>query len=342
MNRALLADLQSRRAFPSITVLANTTPKAPLRGPERATLEQLVADADRRLGDLVSPELRRRLVDAARRLVEEYADEPAGRAIAICVSPEHEAVVRLGREVAERVVVDDTFATRDLVADLNRTAEFSVVTLSDRRVRWLLGDRHRLIEVREEGRWPLIRDDEVGRDLWVRTVVEQVRALDAERSLPVVVAGVQRTVRTILDAVEAEVIGEVPGNHDRTTATELHHGAWPLVVDWLRSDREHAVERLEAARSTRRFAGGLDEIWPLAHEGRVELIAVEDGYAVAGRLDGDHIVRVDAVSELDGADVIDDVLDELVETVMRFGGRAVMMGDGELADCDRVAAVLRY
>ncbi len=79
------------------------------------------------------------------------------------------ALVYLGREVEERVVVDETFATRDLVADLNRTARLRVVTISDRRARLLVGDRHRLVEVASDD-WPLVRDDDAGPTLWVRSV----------------------------------------------------------------------------------------------------------------------------------------------------------------------------
>ena len=40
--------------------------------------------------------------------------------------------------------------------------------------------------------------------------------------------------------------------------------------------------------------------------------------------------------------MIDDAVDELIEMVLRTGGDAVMVPDGELADHERLAAVLRY
>ncbi len=58
MNRALLADLQGQQAYPSITLLMNTSPGAPLSHTEIATARHLAEDAARRLDGDVSAELR--------------------------------------------------------------------------------------------------------------------------------------------------------------------------------------------------------------------------------------------------------------------------------------------
>lgn len=53
---------------------------------------------------------------------------------------------------------------------------------------------------------------------------------------------------------------------------DLHHRVWLLATDWLRNGHKRAMQCLDEARSQRRFAGGIDEIWPLANEGRIELL----------------------------------------------------------------------
>ena len=134
-------------------------------------------------------------------------------------------------------------------------------------------------------------------------------------------------------------MGTVAGNHDRTGWADLHHLAWPLVVDWLRADADRARRSLDTARDQHRYAGGLDEVWELAHEGRVELLVVEEDYAVSARvLDG----RLELAKDTWAPDVIDDAVDELIETVLRKGGRAVVVPPGDLADAGHVGAVLRY
>lgn len=338
MNRALLAELQEHRSYPSVTLLFDTTPNPVLTPDDAATATALVAEAERRLTGDVDDATRDLVVGRLRSLVEECRAEPATVAMALCASPDFMAPVRLGRPVVRRVVVDDTFATRDLVADLNRTAAFRVITVSDRKVRLLLGDRQRLVEVRSAD-WPLEREPEQNLAAWTRTVTHAVDAETRRDTLPTVLAGVDRAVRTALGVAHLGVIGTVAGNHDRTAWVDLHHAAWPLVTDWLRTDQQRALQRLDDARSSRRFAGGIHEIWPLATEGRVELLVVEEGHMLSARVEGDRIVPA---TDPEHPEVVDDVIDEAIEVVLRHGGHAVMVPDGTLDEHARVAAILRY
>jgi hypothetical protein len=338
MNRALLRELQRQCVYPSVTLLMNTRTGASLDPADHDALLRLVHSADIRLDGDVPDEVRIDVVRRAVQLVNSIVDEPPSVAIAVCVSPHEAALVRLGREVRDRCVIDDTFATRDMVADVNRTAVFRVITLSDRKARLLVGNRNRLIEVRSEG-WPLLRDDDQTLAQWSRAVSHAMRQEQGEHAVPTVLAGVDRSIREILKHDQLRAIGIISGNHDRTGWDELHDAAWPLVVDWLRSDHDRATRRLDAARSAKRYAGGIDEVWELARDGRVELLVVEESFDYPARLrDG----RLEAATDAEAPDVIDDAVDELIEAVLQRGGEAVIVPEGQLERHERLAAVLRY
>jgi Bacterial archaeo-eukaryotic release factor family 3 len=338
MNRALLAELQRQLAYPSITILQPTRPGATMHPDDVAMLIHHADLADRRLeGDVTDLE-RRELVTMITNQIDAARHERATRAIAICVSPAYQCIVRLGREVRPRVIIDDTFATRDMVADVNRTATFRVITVSDRKARVLLGDRNRLVEDRSVP-WPLLREDDQPLASWSRAVSHAVQAIQRDVPLPTVLAGVDRSVREILKLDNLQPIGVVSGNHDRTSWADLHHLAWPHVVDWLRTDADRAHRQLSLARDSNRFAGGIDEVWELANDGRVELLVVEEGYEFAARVNGGRLVPA---ADRWAPDVIDDAVDELIETVLRKGGEAVIVPEGDLAHVDRLGAVLRY
>jgi hypothetical protein len=339
VNRALLAELQAHHAYPSITVLLNTTPGASLSPAEEVNGLAMVEQADRRLRDDAPDALREKLVQRLTEMTSALTHARCSSAVALCVSPTYDATVHLGRTVVERVVIDDTFATRDVVADLNRTAIYRVVTVSDRLTRLFVGDRHRLVEERNAP-WPLTRGDDHSATSWSREVSAQLRAEHLIAPMPTVVAGVERTVRSAVPPDLFEAIGYISGNHDRSRWSDLHNAAWPLVTDWLRTDTARAMSRLDEARSNNRFAGGLDEVWSLANDGRVSVLVVEEGFAVAARVAADGQLRPTADRE--APDVIDDIVDDTIEAVLRHGGSAVIVADGELAASNRIAAVLRY
>jgi len=341
MNRLLLDELQSMRCYPSVTLLLNTAPSRTMSTDELATVRRLVAAADERLSADDDDQRRTELIGHLEALVEDRSSKPVGHALAFCVSPEHQAVVVLGTKVDERVVVDETFATRDLVADLNRTAEYRVVSVSESAARIFLGDRSRLVEQRDDD-WPLTRDEDTSQTLWAHEIDAALRALDAP--LPFVAAGVQRSVSKLVPGNGHEVIGpmigEVNGNHDRTSPSELHTLVWPLVLGWMGEARSRALDRLDEARSARRYASGIDEIFPLAQEGRIELLVVEEDYAFSARID-DH-GQLSPSGEQHDHEVTDDVVDELIEAVLQQGGSTTMVATDTLAEQGRVAAVLRY
>jgi Bacterial archaeo-eukaryotic release factor family 3 len=337
MNRAVLSDLQRRSCYPSVTVLFNTTPDSMLSPAELTTAQGLIDRAQQRLTGDASEALTELLVSRLGSLLEEAGSALSSRAVGLFASADHAAVVRLGRGVEERVVIDETFATRDLVADLNRTARYRVFTVSEQKTRLLIGDRSRLVEERTDT-WPMLRGGQSASS-WIRDVGAQLLAQHAQQPLPTVIAGVDRTVRRAVVPELFETIGFIPGNHDRTGWAALHNLVWPLVTDWLRADGARAIDALNRARSACRFAGGIDEIWPLANEGRVDILVVEDRYAVAARIINGNLERSE---DREAADVIDDIVDEAIEAVLRYDGKVVIVPDDELAAHGHIAAVLRF
>lgn len=70
------------------------------------------------------------------------------------------------------------------------------------------------------------------------------------------------------------------------------------------------------------------------------MLVVEESLVVPARLspDGDFLETVDDVEALD---VVDDILDELIELVLRRGGWIALAEHGRLAAHDAVALTLR-
>jgi hypothetical protein len=337
VNRVLLDHLQELLSFPSVTLLLNTEPGTIFDGDDRARAQRLTETAADRLATLVETDSAP-LLGTVRQLIAERVGTRSAHALAICVSQDHHMSVLLGGAVDERVVIDETFATRDLVADLNRTASYRVLTISEAAARSFAGDRQRLIEERTDD-WPLHREEGISDTIWSQTISAAAKQLHADHVVPTVTAGVERSANNLLDASVLDVIGHVAGNHDRTGAAELHTLVWPVVLDWKGLRQLRAFEELDAARSAKRYAAGVDELWPLAEEGRVEHLVVEDGFSLSARIDDNgQLHRTDD----DHREVTEDVIDELIESVLRNGGSATMVDTSTLHECGRVAAVLRY
>lgn len=343
MNQSLLRHLQSVQEFPCITLLHSTVPGQRMATDDIRGLLRLVDEAQDRLRGRVSDNEVEHYALRLEQLVAHAAADVATEAVAICVSGGVGEVVRLGVPVRSRCVIDDTFATRDMVVDSKRTAVFRLFTVSEQRVRSFVGDRRRLVEERDSG-WPIVRSEDQSDRQWAKAVADAVERVQERDPLPVVLAGCVRSTRVLLESTRLHCIDSIPGSHDRTSWAALHELVWPLVDRWLRTDREEALRRLERARSNRRFAGGIEEVWELAREGRVDLLVVEEQFEVRALVTAGQFERSEgaATESLGGGRVVDDAVDDLIETVLRHGGDAVIVPEGDLVEYGRLAAVLRY
>jgi hypothetical protein len=131
--------LQAVRSYPAVSVLLNTTPARAMTAADAARLRGLVDLAARRLRAEAPKGKEPALVADLHRLADRAAAAPTGTAVALFASSGTAEHVALPLAVRERVVVDPTFATRDLVRSLHRTPRHLVLSLSSREARLFVG-----------------------------------------------------------------------------------------------------------------------------------------------------------------------------------------------------------
>ncbi len=353
LDAVQIAALQSLVDPPAVTLLLRND------RPDRAgRLDALFAEVESRLSlELEPAEVMARI----RQLVElaETVDEDRGQsAVALFASAGHRVASRLPEPVEDRVVVDDTFATRDLVRAWLRSPSYLAVVLADPGARFFVGQGRLLREVadrwfpvmgdrpdgrsergrrhdpgieREQRRVRLHREVDLGLDEYVNAATGPLFVLGARERAAAFLAASRHQRRIAGVASRGLPSGEHVG--------EVARSVWPAVEDWLDRRQEEAIIELEAAMGARRLAAGIDEVWSLARDGRGELLVVEEGYALAAQADGDRLERV---ADPRAPGVVDDVVDEVIEAVMTRGGRVAIVADGSLDDRDRIALKLRY
>lgn len=339
VNSSTLLGLQRLRDYPSVSILVPVEAGPELTDVDRARIRRRIDDLPRRLDGDVDAETTVEVIERLRVLLDEMCAGPVGRSVALFASPSVSIAHSLHVEVRERTVVDDTFATRDLLDQARRTVAYVSATVSDRLVQVFEGVGDQLSPVQSRG-VPMERLPEESDAAWERRTVSLLRRVGAGRQ-PLVLFGAGRRVATLVRAGGVEPAAVILGNHDRTPWSTLADLAKGPLADWAGTRHAGALHRLEMARSRRRFAAGLDEVWALAQESRVELLVVERNHAVPVRVDGAHLVQV-APDESEAPDVIDDAVDDLIEAVALRRGEVVIVPDGTLTDHGGLAAVLRF
>jgi hypothetical protein len=260
--------------------------------------------------------------------------------------------------VQDRAVVDPTFATRDLVRSLHRTPRHVVLVLTDREARLFDGiDDHLLPTIRSAfpltsgtrgargvGRRPQRTGDHSSesKEAFLRSVDRALGTYLRLHPAPLVIVGARRTLARFLALSRntGRLAGTIHGSHARTPLPVLVGLVRPVLERYLRSRQDEALALLEARADAGRLVSGVPATWLAARAERPEMLAVEQGLFYPARLssDGDLLIPADDVEH---PEVIDDAIDELIETVLRRGGWIALIEDGLLAEHNRIALAVR-
>ncbi|MET8701947.1 chemotaxis protein [Kitasatospora sp. NPDC058032] len=361
LSPAVLAELRRPRPYPAVSVLMPTHRREPDNAQDPVRLRNLLAEAKERVQ--ADPEVSRAdRIDVLEQLDRALAEVDLVHAedgLAILAAPGEHQVWSLGRTAPARVVLSDTFLTRNLVASQAAERPYWVLAVAADRVVLWGGDEERVTEDRGHG-FPLVRvfdnpdperQERIGdtpstfRDEETKTFLRQAdtevgKLLAADRR-PLYVTG-EAAALALLDAVgpiAKEATEQIPhGGLAQADAETVRKVVEPAVRAHAARETTEALAQLDAARGRQTFAAGLDEVWRAAGDGRLGRLVVEENFRTTVRDDGEHLVP--AAAEESGAR--EDIVDEVVERTLDTGGQVSFVPDGTLSDAGRIAAVLRY
>lgn len=151
MNRTDIQLLQAIRGYPALSILLPTHRTAPANRQDPIRVKNLVRQAQERLLAEFSQRDLAGLFARLDALVNTIDYRYTLDGLALFVNADIARAFMLPFTLKERVVVDESFATRDLVFALNRTPRYWVLALSEQPTRLFEGTRETLIEVTGNG-----------------------------------------------------------------------------------------------------------------------------------------------------------------------------------------------
>ncbi|MFF2729478.1 chemotaxis protein [Streptomyces sp. NPDC058008] len=366
LTPGLLQELRATRPYPALSLTMPTHRRAPDNTQDAVRLRNLVAEAGNRLDadPRVSQEARAAVKAQLDRAAAEVDQRRALESLVILADTDEYQIWQLPRTAPERVVLSDSYLTRNLVAAKAGARPFWVLSLSAEHASLFSGTGEGLRPEPRDG-FPLTapheepnpqREERIGDTpstytnedtrTFLRSADEQLRAVLAADPRPLFLVGLAPAL-SLLDEVGGsakQAVGRVAkGTTAETTAPELLKELGPALEDRRKQAAARIQERLDNAHSSRSFAGGLDEVWLAVREGRAGLVAVEEHFVRTVRVTDGHLEPVGPdVTPAEDGQVREDIVDELVEAALDKGCEVAFVADDSLADHGRIAAVLRF
>lgn len=349
-----VARIAAERHPMCLSILMTTTPAEVMVPGDRATLQGLTLDALRRLDeepDLTAAAQTRAALAAT---ISRAQTGPTDRGLAILVSPKGAHLLHLRVAPRDRVVLDPTFATRDLIRSAAEDPAFLTLVIDGRAARLLhydqrysrpvLGHDFPMIRPENSRRGPTPGDssDRARLELtraFLREVDSRLAARIEELRLPVVLVASERTSAEFLGLAPARRIAAVvrTGNGN-TPLADLEAGARAALADHVRDRAAAALDTVSVRLAHGRAVAGLEAAWEAIDQTDPDLLVVERTHEAAARLSDEGL---DLVGDPEERGVLDDAVDELIEAALARGAEVVTVPDGALARHGRLVLATR-
>ncbi len=356
---ALLRKLKDLKSDLCLTISLNTHRTAPDNLADPIALKQLIQQAESRLFEENYGEKKelQSLIERLKTLADTVDHQHNLEALVLFVNEDIAEYARLPIAVQNSVVIDQSFATRDLVRALHAQTGYYVLVLSQKEVRLIEAFNDKV--VREFGKpFPIINDTlystlkadvanapkqtNLTREFFNR-VDKQLLESTADNPLPVLICAEESTLfeyHKVADKPE-RIIGQLIQSRLDLKAHHLVVDAWPIVSKYLQDRSAERLTELKTAIGAGKCLFDLNEIWSAIGQSRGQTLFVKSDFFQPAIIKDDKITPVDS-EQHNQPDVIDDVLDEMMEEIFRFGGDVVFVEDDSLEEYGQVALITRY
>lgn len=298
--------------------------------------------------------------------------------LALFSAREFGRLYRLPARLPDLVVVGPTFHTRPLIEFLQAPERFWVLAVTQKEVRMWEGtatdltpvdlatvptslqaalgtevvkDRLNLRSPRGRGAAPVFHGHGAGKDdskqeleKFFRAVDAGVRELLADEIGPIVLAAVDyyHPIYRGVTKLENLTPEGIEGNITDWDETRIHTAAWPIARKSVERKIDLALDLWETSYSRGKTESDLAAVARFAVAGRIRLLLTASDRALWGHIDrttGNIEIVQEGGSDPHGLAV--DLLDELAELTLRYGGRTLVLNAERMPTGTGLAAVLR-
>jgi len=339
-----------------VTIILQTHRTTPDNEQDSILLKNLIKEVESRLRSNFEKSFVNDMIARINKLADSINHRHNKASLILFINENIAEYVRLPITVENRVVVDRTFATRDLVRSLHRETSYYILVLGRDKARLIKAFNDKVADEVEEG-LPMentdlnpaqrseaaigSRQSNLVREFFNR-VDKQLNEVQKKNLLPVIISTEESNYPEYLKIADRKEMfaGKLYGNKMNEKAHHIVESVWPVMEKLTVEKNNQRLAELKAAVNSRNFLIDFNEIWQAIKEGRGKTLFVKQGYFQPARLENNHIELI-SMQDAERANV-DDIIDEMIEKILRFGGDAVFITGDELKEFNGLVLVTRF
>lgn len=341
-----------------VTLILNTNRTKPENLQDSITLKNLATEAENRLNESFDKRFVAAVMNNLNGIIDEIDHNYNLESLVVFANEEMADFARLPFSVENRVVIDNTFATRDLVRALHQDVSYYILVLSRQHARLIEAHTDKVVrEIRDlfpmkNRLWTtskkfqsMAKGSDVLTEEFFNRVDKALNAMTMVNPMPVYIATETRNFDHYMKVADnkGRIAGHLNQNRDDEKDAQVVAAMWPVVKEVATSGHAERLSELHQAVGANTFVSDLNEIWQAIHEGKGKTLFVQKDYFQHAVLtDEGNIAPLNGDAPNEGEAFIDDVIDEMIEINLNHGGDTVFLDGSELEKFDGVALITRY
>ncbi|HYK55585.1 MAG TPA: hypothetical protein VEV15_03840 [Flavisolibacter sp.] len=340
-----------------VTILFNTHRTLPDNEKDPLVLKNLIKEATSRLTNECDPQAAPVITEKLNALAATIDHRQNLESLVLFVNEQVAEYERLPVAVEDRVVIGHTFATRDVIRALYKDKEYYVLVLSRDKARLVEAFNDRVVKEVEDS-FPVEntflhprqsaeaavanRQTNLQQEFF-NIVDKQLLEVIKQNPWPVLICTEESNYHQYLKVADRKeiIMGHLNGNRMEEKAHHIIEAAWPVVLQIRQDNIRARTQELSAAENTGKLVTDFNDIWRAVNQGRGQTLFVQQGYFQPARLVNDTIELVPA-EQTDRTGVIDDIIDDIIDINLQYGGDCVFLSGDELKNYQGLVLTTRY
>ncbi|QAA83197.1 hypothetical protein EI546_07010 [Aequorivita sp. H23M31] len=321
-------------------------------------LKNLIKEVETRLMADTDKKNAAKLLERVNKLADSIDHSQNLESLMLFVNEDVAEYTRLPIKVEDRVVIDETFATRDLIRSMHLETHYYILVLSQEKIRLIEAMNNKAIK--EVGKpFPIENTQFFSKNRAANAIASKQTNLIAEffnqadkdvnaqrksNPLPVFICALEENHNEYLKIADLkDSIFDVflDKNKINDPVHSIVEDSWAVVKNYVIEKNNNRKEELKKAVGENKFLSDTNEIWRAISEGKIQTLFIEQGRFQPAVMNNGEIEYVSDDRRNDTG-VIDDIYDEMIEANMDFGGDVVFLPKGELDKFNGFGAITRY
>jgi len=335
-----------------VTIQLQTHRTPPGNQKDNIELKNLVREVEKRLMTECDKEKASVIIDKINKLASDIDYRFNLESLILFISEDVAEYTRMPIHIQQnKVTIGKTFATRDLVRALHQELHYYILVLSRDKARLIEAIADKEVAEITDG-FPIENTFKVpgtNTKLESSEVLEFFNRVDKQlnekqkgNDLPVFISTDESNYSEYLKVADRKetIKGLVAGNRDMDDAQNVIDAVWPVAKKWNEQKNHQRLEELDKAVGAKLFLTDLTEIWKAILEGRGRTLFVKQGYFQPANVQNNVVQTVSSENAEDAN--VEDIIDDMIQKNIDFGGDAVFISGDELKAYDGLVLVTRY